>query len=73
MGVIKGLGRGQLRGVTGREGFELEEEEEEKDEEDIRLGNVLLSPLQSPGKNSSVCSNWFCWWRLEGRRGGRKS
>ena len=46
MGVIKGLGRGQLRGVTGREGFELEEEEE-KDEEDIRLGNVLLSPLQS--------------------------
>ena len=48
MGVIKGLGRGQLRGVTGREGFELEEEEEEeKDEEDIRLGNVLLSPLQS--------------------------
>ena len=33
--------------MTGREGFELEEEEEEKDEEDIRLGNVLLSPLQS--------------------------
>ena len=47
MGVIKGLGRGQLRGVTGREGFELEEEEEEEEEEDIRLGNVLLSPLQS--------------------------
>ena len=48
VGVIKGLGRGQPRGVTGREGFELEEEEEEeKDEEDIRLGNVLLSPLQS--------------------------
>ena len=52
MGVIKGLGRGQLRGVTGREGFELEEEEEEEEEEDeeeedILLGNVLLSPLQS--------------------------
>ena len=49
VGVIKGLGRGQPRGVTGREGFELEEEEEEEDEEeeDILLGNVLLSPLQS--------------------------
>ena len=43
MGVIKGLGRGQLRRVTGREGFELgegekdeeEQDEEEKEEEDI--------------------------------------
>ena len=47
VGVIKGLGRGQLRGVTGREGFELlEEEEEEKMRRTHCLGMSFSPPCR---------------------------
>ena len=46
VGVIKGLGRGQPRGVTGREGFEQQEEEEDK----YGLGMSFSPPCRVRGK-----------------------
>ena len=51
VGVIKGLGRGQLRGVTGREGFELKEKKEEKMRRTYTAwGCPSLPPAESEGK-----------------------
>ena len=48
VGVIKGLGRGQLRGVTGREGFELKEEKMRRTSTAWECPS--LPPAESEGK-----------------------
>ena len=72
MGVIKGLGRGQLRGVTGREGFELKEKKEEKMRRTYTAWECpSLPPAESEGKILQFVLIGFAGGTE--RRGGRRA
>ena len=76
VGVIKGLGRGQPRGVTGpgREGFEQQEEEEENEEEDkYGLGMSFSPPCRVRGKILQFVLIGFAGGARREGGGGRKS